>query len=80
MHLNGQVLLGINQLCQNRELLELVAVGAKAAGVRGNILCQRGAVGQIAGSVRVAGQYPRLCQRVKVALDAEIGAQAVAAP
>ena len=29
MHLNRQVLLGINQLCQNRELLELVAVGAK---------------------------------------------------
>ena len=80
MYLNGQVLLGINKFCQNRKLLESVTVGAKAAGVRGNVRRQRRAVGQIARAVRVAGQHPRFGQRFKVALDAEIGAQAAAAP
>ena len=32
MHLNGEVLLGINKFCQNRELLESVTVGAKQPG------------------------------------------------
>ena len=80
MHLNGEVLLGINKFCQNRELLELVAVRAKAAGMRGNVRRQRRAVRQITGTVRVTGQHPRFRQRVKVALDAEIRAQAAAAP
>ena len=80
VYLNGQVALRVDELRQDRELLELIAVGAKAAGVRGDIIRQRRAVGQIAGAVRVAGQYPRLGQRVELAVDAEIGAQAAAAP
>ena len=80
VYLNGQIVLCVNELCQDWELFKLLAVGAKAAGVRDNILCQRGAVGQVTGSVRMAGQHPRLRQRVKIALDAEIGAQAAAAP
>ena len=80
MHLNGEVILGINKLRQNRELLKFIAVGAKAAGVGGNILRQRAAVRQVTRTVRVAGKHPRLRQRIKVALDPEIRAQAAAAP
>ena len=80
MHLNGQVLLGINKFCQNRELLESVTVGAKAAGVGGKIRRQRGTVRQVTRAVRVAGKHPRLRQRVQIALDAKVTAQAAAAP
>ena len=80
MHLNGEVILGINELRQDRELLKFVAVGAKAAGVGGKIRRQRGTVRQVTRAVRVAGKHPRLRQWIKVALDSEIRAQAAAAP
>ena len=80
VHLNGQVLAGVDELCQDRELLKFCAVRAQGFGVRGRVVRQRRAVGQIARAVRVAGQHPRFGQRFKVALDAEIGAQAAAAP
>ena len=80
VHLNGQVLLGVDELCQNGELLELYAVGAKAAGVRVNVLLQSRAVRQVAGAVRVAGEHPRLTQGVHLALDAVLGTQFFAAP
>ncbi len=80
VYLNGQVLAGVDELCQDRELLKFCAVRAQGFGVRGHVVRQRRAVGQIARAVRVAGQHPRFGQRFKVALDAEIGAQAAAAP
>lgn len=64
VHLNGQVFFGINELCQNGELAELFAVGAKAAGMSVDVLLEGGAVRQVAGAVRVAGQHPRLAQGV----------------
>ena len=64
VHLNGQVFFGINELCQNGELTELFAVGAKAAGMSVDVLLEGGAVRQIAGAVRVTGQHPRLAQGV----------------
>jgi len=51
MHLNGQIVLAVNELCQDWELLKLTAVGAEAAGMRGKVRRQRGAVRQAAGSV-----------------------------
>ena len=80
VHLNGQVAAGVDELCQDRELLKFCAVRAQGFGVRGHVVRQRRAVGQIARAVRMAGQHPRFGQRFKVALDAEIGAQAAAAP
>ena len=80
MHLNRQIVLGINEFYQNWELLKLLAVGTKAARVRCNVFCKGGAVRQIAGAVRVAGKHPRLRQRLQIALDAKVTAQAAAAP
>ena len=80
VYLNGQIVLCVNELCQDWELFKLLAVGAKAARVGGHIVRQRCAVRQIAGTVRVAGKHPRLGQRVQIALDAKVTAQAAAAP
>ena len=50
VYLNGQIVLGVNELCQDWELFKLLAVGAKAARVGGHIVRQRCAVRQIAGT------------------------------
>ena len=64
VHLNGQVFFGINEFGKYGELTELFAVGAKAAGMSVDVLLEGGAVRQVAGAVRVAGQHPRLAQGV----------------
>ena len=78
--LNGQVLLGVNELDKDRELLKRRAVGSGGAGVGGQIVRQGGAVRQNTGAVGVGGEHPGLGQRVQVAVDVEIGSQPVPAP
>ena len=41
MHLNRQIVLRIDEFCQDWELLKLCTIRAKAAGMRGNIVRQR---------------------------------------
>ena len=82
VHLDGQVVFGVDELGQDGEILELFAVGAKDAfALFGDVFGQRHAAFDNDGRpVRVAGQHPGFGQRVQVALYAEIGAQLVAAP
>ena len=80
VYLDGQIVLCIDEFCQNRELFKFCAISAQCFRVGGRIISQGGAVGQVAGAVRVAGEHPGFGQRVQVALHAKIGAQTAAAP
>ena len=85
MHLDGQVVLRVDELGQDGEILEPLAVGAQhALAVLLHVLgqgetCVR-PVHDGGGAVLVAGEHPGLGQGVQLALDAKVGAQLLAAP
>ena len=79
-YLNGNVILGVNELGQNGEHFKLFAVCSRRFRVGGQVVRQHGAVRQIAGAIGMAGKYPGFRQRVQIALHAKVGAQAAAAP
>jgi hypothetical protein len=67
MHLNGEVVPGVNEFDQNGKLLKYLAVASQdAEALVRNVFPQRPpgkrTVGDYAGAVRVAGQFPRLSQ------------------
>ena len=80
VYLDGNVILGVNELGQNGEHFKLFAVCSRRFRVGGQVVRQHGAVRQIAGAIGMAGKHPGFRQRVQIALHAKVGAQAAATP
>ena len=80
VYLNGNVILGVNELGQNGEHFKLFAVCSRRFRVGGQVVRQHGAVRQIAGAIGMAGKHPGFRQRVQIALHAKVSAQAAATP
>ena len=83
--LDGEVLFGVNELDEHGEVLEGFAGGPQGflpglvqPGAEGHPPV--GSVRQHGGAVGVAGEDPRLGERIQAALDAEIGFQPLASP
>ena len=85
MHLNGKVVLGVDELYQNREILEALAVLAENAlalfsNVLGEGLAVELAADYNALTVLVAGELPALGDPVGIQLLAVFLAESVASP